>query len=52
MSESNRIVVAITGASGVAIGLRLLEVLTKEKHLIISEEAKELIEIETGLSDE
>ncbi len=52
MTESNRIVVAVTGASGVAIGLRLLEVLTKEKHLIISEEAKELIEIETGLGEE
>ena len=52
MTDSNRIVVAITGASGVAIGLRLLEVLTKEKHLIISEEAKELIEIETGLGEE
>jgi len=52
MTEGNRVVVAVTGASGVAIGLRLLEVLTMEKHLIISEEAKELIEVETGLTEE
>jgi len=45
-----RIVIGITGASGVAIGLRLLEVLRAEKHLIISDEAARLIEIETGLS--
>lgn len=44
--------IGITGASGVTIGLRLLEVLTAEKHLIISEEAKRLIEIETGLTEE
>lgn len=47
-----RIVVGITGASGVTIGLRLLEVLRGEKHLIISDEAAKLIEIETGLSEE
>jgi len=47
-----RIVVGLSGASGVAIGLRLLEVLSAEKHLIVSEEAWKLIEIETGLTDE
>lgn len=52
MTENKRIVVAITGASGVAIGLRLLETLTWEKHMIISEEAKELIEVETDLTEE
>ena len=52
MSPAQRIVVGITGASGVAIGLRLVEVLTAEKHLIISDEAKRLIEIETGLSED
>jgi len=50
-STAKRIVIGITGASGVAIGLRLLEVLSgAEKHVIISEEAKRLIEIETDLS--
>ena len=47
-----RIVIGISGASGVTIGLRLLEVLTAEKHLIISEDAKQLIEIETDLTGE
>lgn len=47
-----RLVVGITGASGTAIGLRLLEVLSAEKHLIISEDAKQLIEIETKLTEE
>ena len=47
-----RVVVGITGASGTVIGLRLLEVLNTEKHLIISEDAKQLIEIETELTEE
>lgn len=47
-----KIVIAMTGASGVAIGLRLLEVLDAEKHLVISEEAKRIIELETELSGE
>jgi len=47
-----RIVIAITGSSGVVIGLRLLEVLSVEKHLILSEDAKKIIEIETALSEE
>lgn len=47
-----RAVIGITGASGTAIGLRLLEVMSAEKHLIISEDAKQLIEIETELTEE
>lgn len=44
-----RLVVAITGASGIVYGKRLLEVLKKgkiETHLIISQTAKKLIEYE------
>ncbi|MDH4123540.1 MAG: UbiX family flavin prenyltransferase [Thermoplasmata archaeon] len=52
MTAVRKIVVGVTGASGVAIGLRLLEVLTAEKHLILSEDAKELIHIETDITDE
>jgi flavin prenyltransferase len=47
-----RIVVAITGASGVIYGIRLLEVLKGlkvESHLILSEAAKKNIEMETGV---
>jgi len=47
-----RVVIGITGASGVAIGLRLLETMNAEKHLIISDDAKQLIDIETELSGE
>ncbi|MDI6707649.1 MAG: UbiX family flavin prenyltransferase [Candidatus Thermoplasmatota archaeon] len=43
-----RVVVGITGASGVIYGIRLLENLKAEKHLIISENAKKLLEYETG----
>jgi len=50
--EGRRIVIAVTGASGIAIGLRLLEVLRAEKHLIMSEDAKKILEIETDLSEE
>jgi len=47
-----KIVIGMTGASGATIGLRLLEVLDAEKHLIISEEARKIIELETELSGE
>lgn len=50
--ERESIVVAITGASGVAVGLRLLEVISVKKHLIISDEGRRIIEVETGLTDE
>ena len=44
-----RIVVGITGASGVIYGIRLLDFLKNaETFLIISENAKQVIEIETG----
>ena len=44
-----KIIVGITGASGVVIGIRLLEVLRgiAETHLIVSESAKKIIAIET-----
>ena len=44
------LVVAITGASGVVYGMRLLEVLEgkSETHLIISSAGEELIEHELG----
>ena len=42
------IIIAITGASGVIYGIRLIENLKNEKiHLIISKEAKKLIEYES-----
>ena len=50
------LIVSLTGASGVIYGLRLLEVLKSIKghnvHLIISENAKKLIEFETELDIE
>ncbi len=46
--EKMKIIVAITGASGVIYGIRLLEELKNhETYLIISEEAKKLIKYET-----
>lgn len=48
-----RIVVGISGASGVIYGIRLLEVLKEldwETHLVISEAAKQNILIETSLT--
>ena len=46
-----RLVIAITGASGVIYGVRLLELIKGkgfETHLIVSEAGKKNIEIETG----
>ncbi len=51
--EALRIIVAITGASGSIYGIRLLEELGKagiETHLILSDWAKQTIEIETTYS--
>ena len=47
-----RLIIAMTGASGVQYGLRLLEVLegNEETHLVLSQEARELVEIETETS--
>ncbi len=50
-----RIIVAITGATGVIYGIRLLEVLRDfdvESHLILSEQAKANIKCETDLNVE
>lgn len=47
-----RVVVAITGASGVQYAYRLLTHLTGEIQLIISDDAKRVIEVETDLSEE
>ncbi len=50
---TKRIVIGITGASGVIYGIRMLEHLKGqdlEKHLILSEAAKQNIEIETAYS--
>ncbi|MCZ7358237.1 MAG: UbiX family flavin prenyltransferase [Candidatus Methanoperedens sp.] len=51
---NNEIIIGISGASGVQYGIRLLEVLKDmkefETHLVISESAKKLIQIETDFS--
>ena len=46
-----RLVVGITGASGVIYGIRLLEALKdrSDVDLIISSGAKEIIQLETGI---
>ncbi|MBF0245595.1 MAG: UbiX family flavin prenyltransferase [Planctomycetes bacterium] len=51
-----RIVLAMTGASGAALGLCMLKVLARredlETHLILSEAARETLKLECGLSPE
>jgi len=51
MADPFRLIVGITGASGVIYGIRLLEVLARqagvETHLIMSPAARQTIEIET-----
>ena len=53
MSARKRMVIAITGASGVIYGIHMLQALKEtpyETHLIISESGGRNIEIETGFS--
>ena len=52
--EPQRLIVGITGASGVIYGIRLLEVLQKvagiETHLVMTNAAKRTIPLETDFS--
>lgn len=52
MAEPFRLIVGITGASGVIYGIRLLEVLAHEpsveSHLVMSPAARQTIQLETG----
>jgi len=53
--DTQRLVVGITGASGTVYGVRLLEALRDlgvETHLVITEAAKRVAEIETGWTAE
>lgn len=52
MVNTMKTVIAITGASGALYGINLLKVLEGEKFLVISEQGKELIEIETDYTVE
>ncbi len=47
-----RIVIGMTGASGVQYGIRLIEALegVEETHLVLSREARELVELETDVN--
>ena len=45
-------IVAVSGASGSAYAVRLLEKLPGEKHLVISETAKAILPVETGRTAE
>jgi len=50
-AKAGRLILAITGASGAVVGIRLLELLKKmevESHLIISKSARRTIVAETG----
>lgn len=49
-----RVVLCITGASGVIYGVRLLEELSKisEVHLVISKNARKILELETDFREE
>ena len=47
-----RYLVAITGASGICYGLKLLEALQGEKEIIVSETGKAVMKHETGIGYE
>ena len=50
---ANRIIVGISGASGIVYGVRMLEALKKagvETHLVVSKAAEMTLAYETGLS--
>ncbi|MDE2182317.1 MAG: UbiX family flavin prenyltransferase [Alphaproteobacteria bacterium] len=52
-SWADRLVVGISGASGVAFGIRLLEAMAElgiESHLVVSKAAQQTIRLETGLT--
>lgn len=53
-NQKNRLVIGMSGASGVDIGIELLKSMQKapdiETHLVISESARQTIEIETNYS--
>jgi flavin prenyltransferase len=51
-TEIKRLVVGITGASGVIYGIRLLQAVhgTIETHLVISERAKQILSLETDMA--
>jgi 4-hydroxy-3-polyprenylbenzoate decarboxylase len=44
------VVVGITGASGIAYGIRLLEVLECDKSVILSDDGEKVLKLETGLT--
>ena len=50
--EMKRLVIGITGASGVIYGIRLLQAMhgIAETHLVISERAKDILSLETDLA--
>ncbi len=50
MTEQPRILVAVTGASGVRYARRLLEVLGDRADVIVTKDAQAVIEVETDLS--
>ncbi|MCL4328475.1 MAG: UbiX family flavin prenyltransferase [Candidatus Thermoplasmatota archaeon] len=53
MAQRRRIVIAITGASGSILGIRLLRNLPDaEKHVVLSEGSIEVMEYETGMTRE
>ncbi|MDP8011200.1 MAG: UbiX family flavin prenyltransferase [Thermoplasmata archaeon] len=44
-----KIIIGVTGASGISYALRLIDLLKEEKYLIITENAKKIMKYETGM---